>query len=288
MINAFDLVRHGVRKVRRSFARRKPLHPIDRKYGIETTAILTPRELAVGGDLDRYNIGYVGAQPSVVRKCLDLLPIDRNTAFVDLGCGKGRMIAVASEFPFGQIDGVEFSRRIFGVAEKNIATIKAKNSGASIRLILGDATVFPDPGTDTIVLFLYNSFDRPLVEKLIAHIESGVARRAKVFLIYYNPVHFEAFDQSTSLTRVFADKIAFDEDERASAPFDNLFDSVVMYQNFKEPMLPVMPNAMAQIRITVPKLGAEVVTAAPESEADVDRQFGLQKSSSARKDRKSS
>ncbi len=32
----------------------------------------------------------MGAQASIIRMCLDLLPIDKDTAFVDIGCGKGR------------------------------------------------------------------------------------------------------------------------------------------------------------------------------------------------------
>jgi SAM-dependent methyltransferase len=235
-------------------------HPFDLEYGIETTDKLSRFEIATGSDVDGLNVGYVGAQPSVVRKCLDALPIDGNTAFVDIGCGKGRVLAVAAEYAFSKVVGIELSPLVMARARKNVEAIIRKNpAGRKIKLVEGDATRFSDPGCKKIVFFLYNPFFRPLVERFLTHLEAGVGKRAKIFLIYYNPVHHEVFDRSATLTRFFAASIPFDEKEAKAATFDNISDSVVMYQNFAQPLLPRQPNADAAIRISIPNYGADIL-----------------------------
>jgi tRNA1(Val) A37 N6-methylase TrmN6 len=52
---------------------------------------------------------YAGSQPSIVRAGIALLPDHNQYAFVDLGCGKGRALMVASEFSFARLVGVEIS-----------------------------------------------------------------------------------------------------------------------------------------------------------------------------------
>src|SRR6476646_1262783 len=41
--------------------------------------------------------------------------------FIDLGCGKGRVLLMASDYPFQKIVGVEFMPDLVGAAQKNIA-----------------------------------------------------------------------------------------------------------------------------------------------------------------------
>src|SRR4029077_6574301 len=116
------------------------------------------------------------------------------------------------------------------------------------------------PDAPSLVLFLYNPFLRPLVRALRTHLESGAAKapNRKVWVVYYNPVCFDVFDESPAFMRFFAAKIDFDEQEGAAAPTGNTFDSVIIYQSVSGPRRPALPGADAGVKITIPDKGADV------------------------------
>jgi SAM-dependent methyltransferase len=87
-----------------------PRHFIDAESQIETTSRLAMARLRSGTeDVDANNLGYVGSQPSVVRAAIRSIPNRAKSAFVDLGCGKGRVLAIATEFEFTDIAGIEIA-----------------------------------------------------------------------------------------------------------------------------------------------------------------------------------
>src|SRR6185312_9048284 len=134
-----------------------PRHPFDVSLGIDTQGTVSPRRLAARrGPLDQQNVGYVGSQPSVVRKALEAIPRDaRPGAFIDLGCGKGRAMAVAGSM-FNRVVGIELSPGLVKQARRNMARIVG--STARYEVIGGDATAPELSGYDDATLFLYNPF----------------------------------------------------------------------------------------------------------------------------------
>jgi SAM-dependent methyltransferase len=87
-------------------------HPFDRFYGIDTSGFVPAEELA-SSPFDGGKPGfYAGSQPSIIRTALATLTALEPFTFVDLGCGKGRPLIVASEFPFRDIVGIELSESL--------------------------------------------------------------------------------------------------------------------------------------------------------------------------------
>ena len=239
-------------------------HIIDRRYGIETSTVVSPKNLSTGDTtLDSQNIGYVGSQPSVFRRAVVCIPFVKNSHFIDLGCGKGRILVVATEFGFKSITGIELVQSIFEIAKYNAFIVYKKfPERTKIQLICGDATAPNIPDDEhQIIFFIYNSFGAPLIKKLASHLERlcQTKKHLKFFLMYYNPVHFEIFDSSPFLLRFAADKFHFTADETLSSPFSNHFDSIVIYQNNNEPVYKPMSSAQSNIEITIPNLGADVI-----------------------------
>ena len=240
--------------------KRRRVHPIDHALGIETSRRVQRFAIATGSPSDAFSIGYGGAAPSIIRKCLDLIDIDAATDFVDLGCGKGRALVVAAEHPFRSLLGLELSAYLCSIARRNIAKLTPKARYADRIVVLqGDASRPALPETSSVVLFFYNSFRRPLVDTLVAHLESEIAKAPdrKVWFIHYNPVHFELFDRSPAFRQFFAAMFAFEDDEREAA--GQAYDSVVIYQSVSGPQIPAMQNARAAVHISIPDLGADVV-----------------------------
>ncbi len=207
------------------------LHPFDRAHGTNTSGIVSANELQAAGDHEAlaHVTVYGGSQPSVLRQALSRIPRPETSIFIDLGCGKGRPLLVASEFPFRGIVGVELSADLARSAEANAAIIAARFPGRTpIRVEVGDATAYALPAGN-IVLFLYHPFGAELVIKVVKAVEAAlVAERRTIYVVYYNPVHGACFDDSQLLSRRFARMLPYAREERGYGP--DLSDAVVIWQ----------------------------------------------------------
>jgi hypothetical protein len=85
------------------------------------------------------------------------------------------------------------------------------------------------------------------------------AHNCKIWVIYYNPVHYDLFDSCPFLQRYAAENMEYDDEEKTATPFSNTFDPVAIYQS--QPFLPAQASAEAQIKVTIPDVGAVVVPA---------------------------
>jgi SAM-dependent methyltransferase len=238
-----------------------PVHPIDQRLGIETSQKTSRKLIRTGTDADAVSVGYVGATPSIIRKCLNVIGILADGEFIDIGCGKGRVLVVAAEYPFKAIIGIELSDFLCDLARRNIAKLPKELMAKRIQIVNGDASTPVLASAPCVVLFFYNAFRRPLVTKLVQHLEQEIAKNQDrvVWVVYYNPVCFDLFDASPSLRRYFAAKIQFEEDEKAAAPTGNTFDSVIIYQSVTGPQRPALRGADAGVEIIIPDLGADVI-----------------------------
>jgi SAM-dependent methyltransferase len=248
------------RLVRAARGREWRSHPIDEVYRIETSGRLGRREISSGTGSDPHNVGYAGAQPSILRQCLALIP-QTDGSFVDLGCGKGRMLAVASEFGFSSIVGIEISPLVVGIARRNAETIRKRHPDrTAITVVEGDATKPNLPTNGVVVLFFYNSFRRPLVEALVRSLEAHCASHpnCKLWFVAYNPVNHSVFDDSPLFERFLAGQFEYEPDEKLVTSIGNTSDSVVVYQSRNGYRFPALRGAAASIAITIPDLNAIV------------------------------
>jgi len=204
-------------------------HPFDRTYGVDTSGSVAAVECAPDAHLASQISPYGGSQPSIVRTAIDALPAHDRYAIVDLGCGKGRPLIVASEFPFASITGVELSASLAEIAVANTRRIVARYpSRTPIEVRIGDATTVDAPGP-FVVYYMYHPFNRALVSAMIANVEQQLASRLQhAFFVYYNPVHGDVLDQSTHFSRWYARTLPYAPEELGFGP--DLADTVVIWQ----------------------------------------------------------
>ena len=237
-----------------------PRHPIDAIYGIETSQKVFRAFLNTGQkEADEANNGYAGSQPSVVRRALQALPAVDGATFIDLGCGKGRVLAIATEFPFAAIRGIELSPPLARKAARNARRVAARfPDRTSIEVICGDATHPALPANGDVILFLYNSFRGPLVATLIDHLKAAVLARATgaVYVVYYNPTNAALFDASDAFARYYAERLEFAADEPMN--FTNDFDSVVIWQARSAQMATPRAGANRRVEVVIPDRAAIV------------------------------
>jgi SAM-dependent methyltransferase len=232
-------------------------HPFDREYGIETSGFIEARALAPDPETGKSMHCYGGSQPGIVRRVLATLPDKSGLTFVDLGCGKGRVLVVASEFNFKEVIGVDVAKEVLDKARENAAIVHERFPGRTpIKLVQGNAYKLMPEG-DKFVFYLYHPFGREGVEQFLAGIEDKIQNEsAQVFVVYCNPVWSGILDHSRVLSRWSAATLKYDNEEIGYGP--DMTDTVVVWQS-KPARYPAQRGATRHVYLTGP-MRAELET----------------------------
>jgi SAM-dependent methyltransferase len=209
----------------RRFAQRVPVlkvvytgcyrtHPIDKALGTDTGDI-EPPEAIYGYGLEAGSFPNMASQPSVVRCALQQLGDLRDHAFIDIGCGKGRPMIVATEFPFRQVIGYDFAVRLVDVANRN-AQIVARRFPRRVpmRAYVADALEFDFP-PGKLVVYLFNPFGLKTMTRLLANLVAAHERGSvEAFsVVSCHPVCADVFDSSPVLVRHYCASMPYAEEE---------------------------------------------------------------------------
>jgi SAM-dependent methyltransferase len=184
----------------------------DWRHGTETAGKLEPASFETRAPSLRFAMAYEPITPrsfdSMIRALVigaspGRLPVDR-FSFIDLGSGKGKALFLASRLPFRRLIGVELSPRLHRVAQRNATSFGKGWPDPRITLRCADAASFCFP-PDPTVLFLYNPFEAPVMNRVIENIVASVrACSRRFFVIYRNPVLAHLFDCTPSFQVVTA------------------------------------------------------------------------------------
>ena len=206
---------------RRSEAERT--HPFDAEHGVETSGLIGGADLATGHAHDVYNTAYYGMSPSRFKGAMELweglppnAPVESYT-FVDLGCGKGRAVLMATQGRFREVVGVELNPELARVAEANLQRWrgdgKAKVAG---RILCGEATAFEFP-EGPCLLYLFNPFAEPVMERLLDRIETSFRDRGGMLdVVYFNPEAAEAIEDRAGFARLWSGTIPMSAEDAAA------------------------------------------------------------------------
>ena len=188
-------------------------HPFDEAHGVDTAGyvpgwLLGPTRHALDS-----NLGYGGCQPSSLRRALSTVPDPARRSFLDIGCGKGRGLIVASEVPFRRVVGVEIDPALCQTARANAAAIRARfPDRVAIEVLEGDAAALELPPGD-LVAFVFNAFSVDLLQKIVAQL-GAVAEDRSLFVIYQHPYFGHVVDAEPRLRRWFAETVPCEPTER--------------------------------------------------------------------------
>ncbi|MGA2743212.1 MAG: class I SAM-dependent methyltransferase [Candidatus Sulfotelmatobacter sp.] len=127
----------------------------------------------------------------------------RDFTFVDLGCGKGRTLLMASDYPFRKIIGVELLPALHQIALDNLRQYKsAAQKCFALETICADATAFPFP-EGPLVLYLFNPFPESGMRRVVANLaESLRADPRPVYVLYHNPLLEHTLSENGALKKV--------------------------------------------------------------------------------------
>jgi SAM-dependent methyltransferase len=199
-----------------------PLHPFDERYGVETGGLIPGDVLRSGHRNDAFNTAYYGMAPSRFQKVMELWIADQTHSgidgysFVDIGCGKGRAVMMASQFGFREVVGAELHVSLAVTAKANVAAWTAAGRAVCpIRIVCQDATEFVFP-EGACLMYLFHPFGAPVLQQLIERIEVDFAQRGGMLdLIYFNPEAGELLEGHRGFELLWTGTVEMSEEDAA-------------------------------------------------------------------------
>lgn len=155
-------------------------------FGVSSEGRITLHELAIDSENRTLGFPYVPSPGRLVDTLL--LNIDEDLSrfdFIDVGSGKGRVLLVASHYPFRQVTGVEFSPELHKIAQDNIRRYQSPARRCQVVCsVCADAATFALP-EHACVLYFNNPFAGPVFARVLRNLQVAHERaRRKVYVLY--------------------------------------------------------------------------------------------------------
>lgn len=162
-------------------------------------------DLTIGSDNKERGVRYEPTKVLPLRKLFNYLrlriPDDR--ILVDFGCGKGRVLLIASDFGFKEVRGVEFAHELCEIAKNNCAVYKHPTAIRTEFKIIESDVVDYIINPDENVFFMFNPFDEVILSKIINNIATSLNIRPRRILIIYNrPKYSNVIEQQDKFIRL--------------------------------------------------------------------------------------
>lgn len=214
------------------------IHPFDLRHGTDTGGLLYAPDLPTGHEHDACNEGYYATAPSVFRGLIarweDTLARlklrSSNYHFIDLGCGKGRVLLLASELPFRSVTGIELHAGLCASARSNVQKWRQQRAGAPIGINCGDVldSALPD---GPVVLFLFNSFGADVMRRLLEKLAAAARQRsAPIDLLYVHPDWAQMVANAHGVETLFRGDIPFSREDALADVFGVDVDDCAIYR----------------------------------------------------------
>jgi len=174
----------------------------DATYGTDTNGIIGVGSLDIPPDQLEHSMHYGPIDGEEFQKTLNDLPIDfEKLIFVDVGSGKGRMLLLASLFPFKRIIGVELSEVLHDTAVNNIQIFKNSNQRCCrIEAVNKNAAIFEIPG-EPALFFLANPFDDHVMNLFVSNMRNSLeVNPREIFILYIKPCYRKTLDSAEFLS----------------------------------------------------------------------------------------
>lgn len=187
-------------KSRQRFIHYQDNHQFDLQHGVETTQRVHLTDLEIDSPNWIHADGYWPTPPRVFEDALSgLNSTFENLVFIDFGSGKGRVLLMASEFPFRKITGVEFSSQLHAIAEENIRRYQSSTQKCrDVTSVCADFTQFPIP-SDPLFVFLYNPASLEITSALARNIAQSLREHPREMWVLYVTPSYDVFESGGPL-----------------------------------------------------------------------------------------
>jgi precorrin-6B methylase 2 len=136
--------------------------------------------------LTREGVHYTPLPYVMVFRMLRFLALQSDDVFVDIGCGKGRVLCCACRLPIKRVVGIEQNEELLQISRANLKSVRG--ACAPVELVHCSAEQYAY--NDATVIYLYNPFNERITELVIDALHASYQRaRRRMRIVYANPVH---------------------------------------------------------------------------------------------------
>lgn len=176
----------------------------DHRFGTETSRKLRTSRMNISPQARAHAEMYWATPASQFLDMLNVLPeTPEQFTFIDLGCGKGRVLLLALQAGFRSVIGVELSAQLAEVARRNIETGRREiNSHANCVVFCADAVSLMLPDEDC-VLYLFNPFDHWTLRRVLDNalaVRRACGRRLVIACMDLTPEQLDVLELTRELS----------------------------------------------------------------------------------------
>lgn len=169
----------------------------DWRYGTDTLRQVDTESLDTNSPNKAHAVLYQPTKARPLKTLLTMLALPSDAVFVDIGCGKGRVLLLAARHDFRKVVGIEFAKDLCAVARRNAERFgQHVDLRAEVEIIQADAATYRFRADET-VLFMYNPFGPAVLEGVLANLRDSLAAAPRrIWLIYNTPKHHDVVMRS--------------------------------------------------------------------------------------------
>ncbi len=160
------------------------LHVYETYKGIDTTK---------GGKDQKYydySPSMRGYEPSnwlILKRIHQTIHFSPTDVFADFGSGKGKMVFLAARYPFKRVIGIEISKPLHDIAQKNIRNTQKSFACENIHLVNMDVLDYEIP-EDLTIAYFFNPFVNDIFIRVIDNIHQSFLQTPRsIWIVYKNP-----------------------------------------------------------------------------------------------------
>ena len=158
-------------------------HKLEKEFNTETAE---PYFFLDGFSTLGDGASYSASSYGILKKIINYLNIKPEDVFIDLGCGKGRVVFFFSRQKLKKSIGVDSNQELIDIAKKNLANFKLNNS--PIEFLNSDAANLQFK--EETIFFMFNPFGAKTMRAVLRNIEDSLAINPRsIHIIYYIPAH---------------------------------------------------------------------------------------------------
>lgn len=157
----------------------------EKTYGLDTAGVAYLDGLSIESRNRGRGNYYEGTRLMPLRRLIPQMRamVAPDSALVDCGSGKGKVLLVAAECGVKQVRGVEFAKELCEIAASNWAKFDArKQSGSKVEIHCSDILDYAIQPNDSM-FFLFNPFDIRVLNALLDRIAESVERHPRTIVI---------------------------------------------------------------------------------------------------------
>lgn len=199
----------------------------EKKYQLDTQSEVAIDDLDIDAEAKAQADKYKPTRKRYFRKVMEQLSLPPGGVFVDVGCGKGRVLLLASQCGFEEVLGLEISPRLTDIAKQNAVGFKNRASSCCpIRVECTNILDYRMTGVET-VFFLYSPFGYEVTEQFLKNLRQSLESHPRNLWLIIDEFRFpellegdsyleltEVYDYGAAVFHIYKHSIALREDTR--------------------------------------------------------------------------